>query len=127
MNADQAERVVRRIAGYWPSPQLTEEEALAWAQELTSRSLNITPEEAGTCLRRMAYAGQTFRPRPGEVVAHVQAERRAAQRIVDTSRMLAAGRDGAVSPERASQWARVCRRAAAGEDLVAAKAAEGVA
>jgi hypothetical protein len=127
MNADEAQQVVRRLIGYWPTPELTEEETVAWADELTSRALQVTPEEAATFLRRASHSGQTFRPRPGELVAGVQAERRALRRITDTSRMLEAGRTGAVSPERASQWVAVCRRALAGEDLAAAKVTEGVA
>lgn len=126
MNADRAQQVVRWVSGYWPSPAISDEEAVAWVEELTNPSVNIQPDEALSVLRRCSYAGQVHRPRPGQVIAAVQAERRARARIIDTSRMLEAGRAGAVSPERASQWVRACRRVAKGDPIDEAKVAEGL-
>ncbi|MGH9089993.1 MAG: hypothetical protein ACRDZR_01215 [Acidimicrobiales bacterium] len=128
MTADEAQVVVRRLIGWWPTPDLTQEAAAGWVEELTSPALAITAGEALGYLRRTSHAGHVHRPRPGELVAAVRADRRAAARIVDTSRMLAAGRGGAVSPERASQWCRALRRVAAHEcDLEEASRAEGLA
>lgn len=126
MTANQAQEVVIRLSGFWPSPPITDPEAIAWAEELTKPELAITATEALGVLRKASYSGQTYRPRPGEVVAAVLSERRANARIADTSTMLATRRADAVSPERTSQWCRVCRRANAGEPLAEAQLAEGL-
>ncbi|MGH9090198.1 MAG: hypothetical protein ACRDZR_02270 [Acidimicrobiales bacterium] len=126
MRPDHVRPVLAQLAGRWPTPALTEEEALAWTADLTG-PLHITRDEALGYMRRHSHSGAPHRPRPGEMVAAVRADRRAAARITDTSRMLAAGRSGAVSPERASQWCRALRRVAAGDcDLDAAQRAEGL-
>jgi hypothetical protein len=126
MTSDEARQVVTRLVGYWPSPALDDAQAVAWVDELTNPVLRITPAEAITVLRRASHSGQTYRPTCGQVVAGVQAERRAQARITDTSKMLAERRAGAVSPERAGQWLAACRRVLAGEPLESAKAAEGI-
>jgi hypothetical protein len=127
MTSAEAHQVVRRMLGWWATPPLTDEEALGWVEELTSPVLAIAPDEALTALRKTAHAGRVHRPRPGEIIAAVQAERRAQARITDTSKMLAESRAGAVSPERVSKWVRTCHRALAGEDIEEAKIAEGIA
>lgn len=126
MNAEHAEQIVRRMMGYWPTPAISDEEAVAWVQELTNPALAVTPTEALSVIRKASYAGEPHRPRPGQLVAAVQAERRALGRVEDTRRALTAGREGAVSGERASAWARACRRMLEGVSPDEAKAAEGL-
>lgn len=125
MNAVQAEKVVRRLAGYWPSPQMSDEEALAWVETLTDPAVDVTPEEALAVVRRAIYAGDAHRPRPGQLVAAVRSERHWSQLHSDT-KALVAGRTEGVNPERVSQWVRVCKRTLAGEPLATAKQAEGI-
>lgn len=126
MNADHAEQIVRRMIGYWPTPAISDEEAVAWVEELTKPDLGITPTEALAVLRRASYGADPHRPRPGQLVAAVLAERRALGRVAETRRALTAGREGAVSGERASAWARACRRMLEGVPLDEAKQLEGI-
>jgi hypothetical protein len=78
MTGEGLKPILTMLAGFWPSPQMTSEEVLAWAAELTGH-LRITPEEASTVLRQFAESGtddSKFRPRAGQIVAMVQALRR---------------------------------------------------
>ena len=72
----EARTVVLMLAGYWPTPAVTEEEAVAWVRELGSASMRIAPQEARTTIDDMVHAGGRFRPRPGKVVAAVHTLRR---------------------------------------------------
>lgn len=128
MTADHAEQLVARLLGYWPSPPITDEEALIWANELTDPELDLTYSEVAAAIRRCSYAGERHRPRPGAVVAAVRAERRALRRLDDTKALVAAGSDGAASPARALEWLRACRRMVKGDarlDEVQRELAEG--
>lgn len=125
MNSTNAERIIERLLAYWPG-SVDDAEALAWADVLTSPEHAITESEAVTFLRRRSHDGAVRRPRPGELMAFVQAERRW-QRLHDDSRALTAPRSGACDAERTGRWIRACRRIAAGERLEDAKAAEGIA
>ena len=127
MNSHQAEGVLNRLTAYWPSPQIEDAEAVAWADVLTDPGLDLTYTEVATVLRRASYAGDIHRPRPGQIVAAVKVERRAAARITDTGRMLAEGRAGAVSADRTRQWVAACKRVLNGEPLERAVTAEGIA
>jgi len=76
MNYDEADTVMEILSGYWPTPALTEEEVKAWINELCSNHMRITTEEAGKVIAAWARSGETFRLRPGQIVAEVQALRR---------------------------------------------------
>jgi hypothetical protein len=67
---------MRSLMGFWPTPDMTEAEALVWQGELTDPELNITTEEALHALRQMSRDGETYRPRVGQLVAAVRARRR---------------------------------------------------
>jgi hypothetical protein len=93
MNANAANTVIARLAGYWPTPAMTDEEALAWVEVLTSPDpfgtgrrgdRSITLDEARRWLSRRL--GDQFRPRPGQLVEWVRAERRSAQRVLTPPR-----------------------------------------
>jgi hypothetical protein len=78
MTGEGLKPILTMLAGFWPSPEMTPEEVMAWAAELTGH-LRITPEEASTVLRQFAEDGaddSKFRPRAGQIVAWVQAQRR---------------------------------------------------
>lgn len=78
MNGEHLRSTMALIAGFWPTPALTEEEILSWSVELTSR-MKISSEEATTALKSFAESGldeAKFRPRPGQIVSMVQALRR---------------------------------------------------
>ncbi len=78
MNGEYLKPTMAMIAGLWPSPPVSYEEALAWSAELTGR-LRITSEEANTVLAQFAESGlddAKYRPRPGQIVAMVQHLRR---------------------------------------------------
>ena len=78
MTGEDLKPTMALIAGLWPSPPVTFEEAVAWSGELTGRT-RITSEEATTVLTRFAESGlddAKFRPRPGEIVSMVQGLRR---------------------------------------------------
>lgn len=127
MNSRQGQALVEQMLALWPSPAMTDEEAVGWAAVLTDPELDMSFTEVSAVCRRISFSGDVHRPRPGQVVAAVKAERRARARVSDTSRMLAAGRDGAVDGERTRQWVRTCRRVLAGTPLDDAKRMEGVA
>lgn len=78
MNGEDLKPVMALLAGLWPSPPVTYEEALAWSAELTGRQ-KISPEEANTILAEFAESGtevSKYRPRPGQIIPMVQALRR---------------------------------------------------
>jgi hypothetical protein len=75
MNATEAHTVLEVLSGYWPTPALTEEEVKAWVTELCGRQ-KITTEEAAKVITAWARSGETFRLRPGQIVAEIQALRR---------------------------------------------------
>ena len=75
MNVPEADTVLEVLSGYWPTPALTDEECMAWVTELCGR-MRITAEEAAKVITHWARSGETFRMRPGQIVAEVQALRR---------------------------------------------------
>ena len=75
MNTSEAETVLEVLSGYWPTPALTEEEVKAWVTELCGH-MKITTEEAAKVIHAWSRSGETFRLRPGQIVAEVQALRR---------------------------------------------------
>jgi hypothetical protein len=75
MNVTEADTVLEVLSGYWPTPALTEEELKVWVTELCGR-MRITFEEAAKVITAWARSGETFRLRPGQIVAEVQALRR---------------------------------------------------
>jgi hypothetical protein len=125
MTARQAEVIIRRVAGYWPTPQLTDEEAIAWTDQLTDPDIDIAVAEALAVIRKAIYAGDVHRPRVGQLAAAVRVERRW-KAVHEGTQALAAGRSGAVTPARTRQWVNACRRVLNGERLGEAKAAEGI-
>jgi len=127
MNVAEVRPILAQLAGYWPSPALTTEEAAAWTTVLTDPSLGVTVNEARAVIRKASYAGGTFRPRPGQIVAAVLTERRAQCALADAGRMLTTGRAEAVDVERAGRWIAACRRVLAGMSLDEARRLEGVA
>ena len=76
MTSDEVRPIVALLAGYWPTPAITAEEALAYAVELTAVPMRIKSEEATTVVARAARSGETFRIRPGQITEAVQALRR---------------------------------------------------
>jgi hypothetical protein len=78
MNGEDLEPVMALVAGLWPTPEVTYEEALAWSAELTGRQ-KITRAEAMGVLQDFAESGTQecrFRPRAGQIISMVQAHRR---------------------------------------------------
>jgi hypothetical protein len=73
MNADQVERILAVISGYWATPFVTNEEAIAYTTELTGPA-KITYFEAMDVIK--AESGRMWRPRPGELVQLVRHYRR---------------------------------------------------
>lgn len=122
MNRADVRPILAMVAGYWPQPVLSTEEATAWAAELCG-SLRITPEEARTVIVAAAEDGREFRMKPGQLVPAVQALRR--QRALERIPMLASAAPAPTDRSRA--WIRACMRIARGEPVEAARAAEGVA
>jgi hypothetical protein len=75
MNADQVERVFAALSGYWPTPIMAPEEAMAYTTELTGPA-QVTYFEAMDVIK--AESGRMWRPRAGEFVRLVQHYRRQA-------------------------------------------------
>jgi hypothetical protein len=73
MAADQVRSVLAALAGYWPTPVLTEEETVAWTTELVGPARIGYPEALAVI---KAECGRQWRPRAGEFVALVQHYRR---------------------------------------------------
>ena len=70
MNVDEIELAFAAIAGYWPTPSLTEEETVAWTTEL----FGLPYGEVMATIR--AESARRWRPRPGELVDLVKQYRR---------------------------------------------------
>ncbi len=75
MSADQVRQVLLALAGYWPSPALSDEETVAYTTELLGPA-RITYDEAMATIKD--EAGREWRPRPGVFVALVRHYRRQA-------------------------------------------------
>ena len=73
MRTDEVRPTLAAMAGYWPTPQLTEEEVIAWTTELTG-PIGISNVEARKVIR--AESSRQWRPRPGEFVELIQHYRR---------------------------------------------------
>ena len=82
MNVQESNVVVAMAEGFWPTPAMTEPETVAWFGSLGEPDMR--PGDVQTVLRRMARSGRAHRPRIGEVVAAVDAERRHRQRLEGT-------------------------------------------
>jgi hypothetical protein len=65
MNRDDTFDVIRLLGGYWPSPEMTDDEARVWSIELSSRRLEV----ATSTIRAMAEQGRAFRPTCSEFIA----------------------------------------------------------
>ena len=103
MTTDQVRAVLATMAGYWPTPAMTEEEVIAYTVELTGPA-RITAVEAGRVIK--AESGRQWRPRAGEFVGLVQHYRRA-----DALRnpRPAIGRGAYCTPEQNLAHLRRCR------------------
>ena len=93
MKADHANSVLARIVAYWPSPDLGDEEAVGFVGILTAERLaddepGLEVGEVLDVLKRRSFAGEQWRPRPGELVAAVRTERRQRKSIEKTRRAL---------------------------------------
>jgi hypothetical protein len=73
MHTSEVRPTLAAMAGYWPTPQLTEEEVVAWTTELTG-PIGISYTEAVKVIR--AEGARQWRPRPGEFVELIQHYRR---------------------------------------------------
>jgi len=102
MTAADVDILLARIIGYWPTPEMTNEEALAWADEMTNPALSITPAETRQWLNRRMTDG--WRPRVGDLVAWVRAQRRQAS---SEYRALTPGTAG-VRPAWFADWVDFC-------------------
>ncbi|HXN60013.1 MAG TPA: hypothetical protein VN886_06125 [Acidimicrobiales bacterium] len=100
MNTTEADTVLEILSGYWPTPALTDEEVKAWYNELCRSYLKITTEEAGKIIAASARSGETFRLRPGQIVAEVQALRR--RRALDCPPALPSPDEFMTGPELAA-------------------------
>jgi hypothetical protein len=111
MNTNDADTVMEILSGYWPTPDLTDEEVRAWYSELCGY-LKITAEEAGKVIATWARSGETFRLRPGQIVAEVQALRR--RRALERPALMASPqyRDDhdQVWDEWTAHWREVCQQ-----------------
>jgi len=73
MTIEQIRSVLAMLSGYWPTPAMSEEEVVAWTQELCGSYLMTYAE-----VREVIDAEKIreWRPRPGELVSLVQRRRR---------------------------------------------------
>ena len=69
MNPQDVRKILAMIAGYWPTPALSEEEIIALTTELVGPS-RLTCEEVVAVIS--AEKGRQWRPRPGELVGMVR-------------------------------------------------------
>jgi len=65
MVSTEAEKVIRRIKGYWAIPQMLDEEKLSWMRSLTNPQANLEVGRALATVDRLA-ATEEHRPRPGQ-------------------------------------------------------------
>lgn len=113
MRQDEARNVIALIAGLWPTPAMADEEAAAWGLVLV-RSARISREEATTVLVAVAENGAQWRPRPGELIAMVQHERR--QRALRTPRPALPSGEKIASKETQMERLAACKRLMAGQE-----------
>ena len=73
MTRDDIRSVLAALAGYWPTPALTEEEVIAWTTELAGGYKTDRPEVMRVI---QSEASRQWRPRPGEMVELIQHYRR---------------------------------------------------
>jgi len=82
VNVEESNVVVAMVEGFWPTPAMAEAEVVAWFGSLGEPDMR--PGDVQVILRRMARSGRAHRPRIGEVVAAVDAERRHRMRLEGT-------------------------------------------
>lgn len=72
MTPDEAGQVLAMVVGYWPHPELTDEETSAWQVELLPRGFEL----GALTVRSMAQSGREFRPGAGRFASEFDARRR---------------------------------------------------
>lgn len=75
MNTQDANTILAVLAGYWPSPPIYDEEAVAWVEVLTDPKTEVSMFEARAWISRQY--GDDHRPRPARLAEWVKSERRA--------------------------------------------------
>lgn len=65
MNVDEAQIVTRLILGYWPTPEMGDDELIIWSRHLAPLDFG----DACEVTEMIATAGRAFRPNAGEFVA----------------------------------------------------------
>lgn len=79
MNAGDAREVIRRVQGHWPTPAMRDEEYDVWLEELTNVIQQITVSEARDAIGPFTENADR-RPRIGQVIQAIKANRAAAVR-----------------------------------------------
>jgi hypothetical protein len=64
VNADDQIDAMRLLTGYWPMPEMSDDEVSVWRLELSGKDLAL----ATRCIKALADQGRTFRPNASEFV-----------------------------------------------------------
>lgn len=65
MERNQAEEVMRLLAGHWPTPELGDDEAIVWFHTLSPLKADV----AIKTINRLSMSGRKWRPNDGEFLA----------------------------------------------------------
>jgi hypothetical protein len=65
MNPDDQFDMLRLLTGYWPHPQMSDDETALWALTLTTRDFDLSTRT----IKALADQGRAFRPNASEFTA----------------------------------------------------------